>query len=349
MALLPELRASGCPADLVLLNGRPEVREGMQSCVAGSGVELFWPQGALEQSAPGLLSFLFKLCRRQKPSILHCHGYKATILTGMMSYAVRIPFVATYHAESRFTPNLAKYIFLETLLLKNVARVAAVSGPIRKELLERKVPEEKIDVIPNGIAGCVQGEGKRMDESASGSGVPRILFMGRLIEKKNVHLLIRAVSNLRETFPEIRLWIAGEGPFRNTLEALVQRLGMSAHVEFKGYVEDVCGLLSRCDCFVLPSQTEGMPIALLEAMSCAVPIVVSSVGSVPEMVRHEQEALLVDPRDEASLLREMRRLLGDPNMRRRLAEQARQRFLNRFTVTAMARRYRELYAKVVRE
>ncbi|MDY6894645.1 MAG: glycosyltransferase family 4 protein, partial [Thermotogota bacterium] len=118
-------------------------------------------------------------------------------------------------------------------------------------------------------------------------------------------------------------------------------------VELLGYVDDIHSLYIKCDCFVLPSQTEGMPIALLEAMASSTPIVVTSVGSVPKVVTHMLDALVIPPNNEDSLYKALRHLLGDPLLLKRIGCNARKKFLQKYTSGIMTDKYISVYKNIV--
>jgi len=123
-------------------------------------------------------------------------------------------------------------------------------------------------------------------------------------------------------------------------------LGIQDCVRFLGFVQDVRPLYEACDAFVLASQTEGMPIAVLEAMALGLPIVASRVGGIPLMLDDETEALLVEPNDYRSLYETLRRLVADEPLRTKIAQAARARFERDYTAERMAESYIRLYDDV---
>ena len=129
----------------------------------------------------------------------------------------------------------------------------------------------------------------------------------------------------------------------------VRSLNISDSVNFLGYVDDVYPLYKMCDCFVLPSNTEGMPIALLEAMSCAKPIVISAVGSVPNIVTHQINALLVEPGNIDSLYKEIKKICYEKSLREYLANNARKTYLQHYTSDIMASKYHEFYHRIMKQ
>jgi glycosyltransferase involved in cell wall biosynthesis len=127
-------------------------------------------------------------------------------------------------------------------------------------------------------------------------GPPRLLYLGRLIEEKNLTLILEAVSKVRSAYPQVRLVIAGEGPERETLVRRTEDLGLCGLVDFLGQVEPtaVPALLNECTALVLSSTREGLPTAAIAAATMGRPIVATRVGSIDEVVVHESTGLLVD-------------------------------------------------------
>ena len=120
------------------------------------------------------------------------------------------------------------------------------------------------------------------------------------------------------------------------------------HIQFLGRRSDIDDLLSAADFFVLPSDIEGLPMAILEAMAHGLPIVASNVGGIPEIIDDEREGLLFPAGDATALAFAIRRLASDPFLRRRLGDAARQRVSAQFSLNAMVRKYDDVYADAMR-
>jgi len=133
----------------------------------------------------------------------------------------------------------------------------------------------------------------------------------------------------------LQFLIIGDGPLKSELEAMAADLGISDEVEFTGYSKNLAGFLPSLDLHVITSQSEGIPYALLEAMSAGVPTVSPAVGGLAEILKHEENALLTDSRHETDLAREVGRALSDGSLRRRLSESARQTVKTHFSCDVM--------------
>ena len=341
--LLPELQRKGCPVLLLCLDGA-------EAEIVGAADRLGIPTAAVNcggRVTPRGWLDLYRTIGAHAPRLVHVHGYKATILAGAASIARRVPTVATYHGVAakagEHSKSLARYLAIETPVLRRFRGTAAVSGQIADELKSRRVPENRIRVIANGITLPTAGESGRTRSDRGEAFSPCILSLSRLAPEKNVHLVIDAVAELRRDFPNIGLVVAGDGDLRPTLEARAASLGIQDVVRFVGFVRDVRPLYDRCDVFVLASQTEGMPMALLETMALGLPIVASRVGGIPLMLNEGLEALLIEPNDASSLYEALHRVLTDDLLRTGLASRARERFERDYTAERMADAYMRFY------
>src|SRR6266481_4296842 len=320
--LLPELERQGCPVTLLCLDG-PDTEVGRAA--RGLGIPAVFIDCVGRVTPRGWVD-LYRTMAFHRPRLVHVHGYKATVLAGAAALARGLPGVATYHQVAtravEHSRTLSWYFALETPVLRRLRGVAAVSTQIADELKARRVPDRRIRVISNGIAKPAAGPRGRPISAFR----PCILSLNRLSPEKNVHLVLDSVAALQSEFPHIGLIVGGDGPLLNDLRVHAASLGIQDCVRFLGFVQDVRPLYEACDAFVLASQTEGMPIAVLEAMALGLPIVASRVGGIPLMLDDETEALLVEPNDYRSLYETLRRLVADEPLRTKIAQAARARF-----------------------
>lgn len=160
----------------------------------------------------------------------------------------------------------------------------------------------------------------------------QVMSVCRLAPVKGQVLLLIAMERLVKEGRRIRLRLVGDGPERRNLEGFVEAHGLSNHVVFEGFVnqDQLSDLYRECDVFVLPSFAEGVPVVLMESMAREIPCIATWVGGVPDLIRDGVDGLLVAPGDADSLAVAIRRLLDDPELRRRLGTQARQRILQKY-------------------
>jgi glycosyltransferase involved in cell wall biosynthesis len=341
LTLLPRLKRHGIPTMLVSLQPRGSTGAAVGAAAEELGIEVHYVS-ADGVSVRGAL-LLFRELRRLRPHILHTHGYKATILTGAFGLAANYPCVSTVHAEASQAHVRKLWPAMEARLLRRFRAIAAVSPAIRDELVQRGVAPDLVRIVANGIEDPAVGP--------AGSCVtkpfhPTLVFVGRLAPEKNLHIALQSVARLRRQHEGIGLVIAGEGPLRAELAELARQLGIDQAVQFHGHVNDVVPLLRQADCFVLPSRTEGVPIALLEAMAVGTPIVASAVGGIPAVVSKEAEAILVRPGEADDLVTAIQKVVDSPAVAATLKNAARSRYLAAFTAERLASDYADLYDSV---
>lgn len=201
---------------------------------------------------------------------------------------------------------------LEALLLSVIRRCTAVvtmGEAGRSVLLARNVAPKRVHAIPPSVDLArfrpSPGEQRRDYD---------LVTVGDLIERKRTADLLDAVARLRKSRPLIRAAVIGVGPLEAALRLRAQALGVSDAVDFLGYRDDVEEVFHRSAVFVLPSRSEGLSIALCEAMACGLPSVVSDVGELRDLVRNGQNGFLVEPGDSEKLADCIERLLDDPEL-----------------------------------
>ena len=178
------------------------------------------------------------------------------------------------------------------------------------------VPENRLSFVPNPVTVTAV-------PARTGGDAAAILAVGRLVYQKAYDILLEAFARIAPAHPDWRLDIIGDGPLKNALYLQAQQLGIGARVAFHGTVADPFPYYRSAAVYVLPSRFEGMPNALLEAMACGLPAIVSSASPGPlEYVRHGQTGLVVPPEDSAALAGALQLLIGDPDLRRRLGAAA---------------------------
>jgi len=255
--------------------------------------------------------------------------------------SIRVPFVAALKGvmadEARFETGASLRRFrmlipLEARNARSADRVICTSWySARQAAREYGVRRGQIRVVPEGIdvSAWSSVAGQAAELGIRGTGGTTILSVARQYRRKNTASLLRAVERLRRTWPDVRLRIVGEGPELVRLRTLSDHLRLGDTVRFVGSVEGIEALqreYATADVFCLPSLQEGFGIVFLEAMAAGLPIVAARTGAAPEVVPHDEVALLVDPEDDAALAEALERLLADVGLRRTLGEAGAQRW-----------------------
>ena len=330
-SLLALAAATEAPFEPVVVSlVRPGREDTLGTAARGMGLP------TVRVDAPGRLSpsALAPLVRLARGGLLHAHDYKALVLALAAGALARVPVVATFHGDTGHLARVVLYERLARWAARFTSGVAATSGPLA-ERLRAAAPGTPVHVIPNGIPVGPLPTLRERAAARQALGLPAgaqvVAFLGRLSPEKAPELLLRAARGTA-----LRVVVAGDGPLRAALEAEADR----AQVRFIGFVSDVAQVLAAADVLALPSRTEGLPMAVLEAMAAGVPVVASAVGSLPEVLGDEA-GVLVPPGDVDALRAALERL-GDPAQRQALATAARRRVESRYAAAIMARSYREL-------
>jgi glycosyltransferase involved in cell wall biosynthesis len=176
---------------------------------------------------------------------------------------------------------------------------------------------------------------------------PVIVWVGSLTPEKRLDRLLRAAALVRRDMPELHVWIVGDGPLRQEMEAQVRASPLAQSVRFLGVQNQVANYMSAGDLVALTSESEGMPAVLLEAGLLGLPVVATRVGGVSECVLDGQTGILVQRNDEDGLANALRSLLQRPQQRCRLGAAARAWVERNFTMSRVAHQYAEFYRQVL--
>lgn len=287
--------------------------------------------------------------------VVHCFW---PLPHGLLGWAGRafagVPLVCTFFGvELRWARR--KFPFLLPLLRRMIRAsdaVTAISSDTAAEVV-RVMPGSEPRVIPFGAA--VEAAEPAGPGPAPAPGASwRWLFVGRLVRRKGVDVLLHALSSPAGGVDE--LLVVGDGPERERLEALAGELELDERVEFRGFVPDaeLAEALRSCDGLVLPAvvdekgDTEGLGVVLIEALAAGVPVIASEVGGIPDIVEDGATGLLTPPGDAAALAGAMARYREDPALARRLADRGRRTVAERFSWDRITEDLIAVYRQVAR-
>jgi glycosyltransferase involved in cell wall biosynthesis len=254
-----------------------------------------------------------------RPYIVHLHGGG---------------FARFYQDESG---SLGRRLIRSTLA--HAALVIALSEEWRQQLL-RICPTARIEVLHNAVV-IPDIHGPRPQELE-----PTLLFLGHLLRDKGVYDLVRAFALIAPKFPRARLVLGGVGDIE-AVRQLAAQLEIPRRVSCPGWLdaERKTAAFAGSLVFLLPSYAEGMPMALLEAMSWGLPVIATPVGGIPQVVEHEVSGLLIAPGDIEDCAAQIERLLTDPSLRERLGSAARERIATDFSLGDALDRLSAIYQR----
>lgn len=282
---------------------------------------------------------LRRIFREEKPDVVHTHldVIKYATLAAKMACVPKCVHTVHNLAEKE-AEGRAQKIINGTYFRLGWSTPVALSPEVAQSIGEFYGRDEKtIPIIGNGIdlSGC------QVKEDYSLGNPVNILHVGRFHPQKNHPGLLRSFRELLKTHKNCILTLLGDGDTRKDMEALAQELGISEKVRFCGVQSNVYPYFHDADLFVLPSDYEGMPMTIIEAMATGVPIAATAVGGVPDMLTDGDSALLTAC-DERAFADAMARLIEDGALRERLGRQARADS-TRFSAEEMARHYTQIY------
>lgn len=270
--------------------------------------------------APTFPVLLWRTVRRANPDVIWAHSlqFQTTPFAALVARAVGVPFVVTAHlgdldAIDGWLGSAAR-LHERTIgraTLRLAQRAIAVSEPVAAHVqaLDRRLA---VDVVPNGVDHerfKPQAPALRMESSL------RVGFLGRLVVNKGPETAIAALIELLRRGVHATLSLVGEGPERGRLEEVVAHAGISDRVRFEGYRDDPEHWFHTIDVLARPSLTEGMPLAVLEAMASGVPVVASDVPGNRSVVDDGVTGLLIPARDPLALANALERLARSPDLR----------------------------------
>ncbi len=304
-------------------------------------------------SLPQSLRRLWKILRREKFDAIETFTHDSSILALPLAWLARVPVrIATHHGVIDNFPRWrgALHTWLINHGIANV--LAAVSDKTKIQAISEGIKPEHIVVIANGVSP-IDAEAVNKIQFRKEAGIdesaPFILSVGRLVHQKAHEFLIAAAPAVLSKFPNAKIGICGDGLLRPQLEAQILSLNLSKSITLFGVQDNISNFLAIADIFVLPSRSrEGMPIALLEAMSAGLPIVAARVEGVDEIVADGIHGLLVKPESADDLARAILQLLSDPQARHMMGAAAKSRVLEQYTVNRMCEQYLNLMQKYLK-
>ncbi len=339
------LGEQGDSSEIGIFDNQPHPNHDLRTAAVARSVptHIITCHGQLDLSVP---SRIRNLAHSIGAEVVHAHGYKADLYTWAALRTSRIPLVSTCHTWYDNSTLLRAYGALDRYILRRFAAVVAVSKEVGQRLLASGVSPERVTLIPNGIDtrpfATFPTDAKITPDSPLLVGL-----VGRLSQEKGVDLFVRAAAQVLKNLPETRFQIVGDGPDRPALEHLIASLGLANRVTLLGRQNNMPEIYATLDILVSASRQEGLPITLLEAMASALPILATSVGEVPTLIRDRQTGLLVSPNDVDALAAALHTLLTDSALRQHLGENARDLVETSFSARQMTANYHRIYTSVL--
>ena len=281
--------------------------------------------------------------RRRRIDIAHSHEFSLAVYGTWASRQAGGQHVITMHGSRYYARRLQRRVAMRAAIALS-RRTVAVSKELANDLSrDLMVARSAITMIPNGVRAMPADGAAVRAELRLGAADRLVVAIGNLYPVKGHVYLIDAIAQLAERHPRLQLAICGRGDLEGALRAQAQAHGLGHRVHLLGLRADVGAVLAAADLFALPSLSEGLPLALLEAMVAGCAIVASAVGDVSAALEGGAAGVLVQPGDPRALAVAIERLLNDEHLARTLGARAACKAAVEYEVSAMVRRYSSMY------
>ncbi|HVJ48000.1 glycosyltransferase [Desulfitobacterium sp.] len=300
---------------------------------------------------PSLLTEL----RQQEVALIHTHGSRANLLGRLAGRWAKVPVISTYHSSLRqdYLSRKAALVALglDRLTLPLTSGIIMVSEALAREVASRG--GKNLRTIYNGIQPLSQmgDETYRRNQRQlfrDHWDIPddALVFgsIARLHPTKGLETMIEAAATLLPSFPKLHVLIVGEGPLHSTLEGKLKEAGVP--YTLPGFIPTAYQTLPAMDIFILPSLNEGMGLVLLEAMQAQLPIVATRVGGVPEVIREDQDGILIPPADSHALAEACQTLFNQPLLAKQLVQSGLTRWQT-FNIEQMIQKTENFYEEIL--
>jgi glycosyltransferase involved in cell wall biosynthesis len=292
---------------------------------------------------PGLADAL----DRVKPDVVHCesHLFLTTVQAVRKAKKLGLPCVVTVHgvfADRSMAVNFAQFVYLRTLgleVFRSVDRVICLTQGDAEEVVRFGCPLEKIRLVPNAVdterfKPCEEREDNL------------VVWAGRFVPEKGLEYLVEAAKIVSDKFEDVRFLLVGDGPLKARIMKLAYDLDLLDRVVFfAGPLsrDEVAEVLGKAAVFVFPSLKEGLPLSVLEAMACGLPVVGSNISGIDEIIIDRRNGFLVPPKNPQALAEAALTLLNDENLRKRIGLNARQQMMKEHSWDTLIGKVEKIY------
>jgi glycosyltransferase involved in cell wall biosynthesis len=294
-----------------------------------------------------------RFIRMHKPDILHGHTYFSNTICRISGRLACVPVIIA-HVHNTYCNYSYRNLLVERILSFFTNKIICCSNAVRNFVLKcEKISSQKAVVIHNGIDQKKfhkEFEISNLREHLKiSSNTMVIITVASLTEKKGHRFFLEALKKIKLGYADIKWLIVGDGPIRKKLEELTQEFNLKDTVIFTGLRNDVSELLNNSDIFVLPSLKEGLPLAVIEAMSTGLPVVATSVGGVTEIIEDEKTGLLIPPGNPDAISSAVMILLKDIKKREYIGRHGRKSVIENFASDKMVAKVEQLYSDCIIE
>ncbi|MGB1262273.1 MAG: glycosyltransferase [Cognaticolwellia sp.] len=289
---------------------------------------------------------VFKALKKLSPDIIHCHNLQAHFFGSIC--ALLLPnthVVLTKHGQH--IPRSGFTAKINELTLRN-SKIIGVSADITQIMQKWIINNTRpIEYIANGISLAPYQNMTLKSAAKQQFGLKESSFcvgmVARLSHPKDHLILIKAIAVLAQTYPDIKLLIAGDGPLKDKIDAYIMENHFENIVIMLGERQDIANILNALDVFALTSSSEGIPMTILEAMAAHLPVVASNVGGIPQVVINGKTGMVINDKDTSGLVEAIRLLIEQPQLREKLGETGYKFLDSHYSINQVAAQYEKAY------
>ena len=297
---------------------------------------------------------LLRLVRKLRPDAIYAHWFTPQGITaGMVSRLTRVPFVYTSHSSD--VAFLRKVPFIGPRMVRHFSGKARAITVVSRRSLQKlqaffddtawQKLQKKVAIIPMGVDVAISSE----KAVTSHTKPTNILFLGRLAEKKGVQYLLPAFANIHKQFPDVRLIIAGDGPWLERLKTLADDLELEGKVRFSGFVsgQQKADAIAAADVYVVPSiiaangDAEGLPVSLMEGLAAGKVCIATNESGADDIIEDGKDGFLIPQKDVQALEKALIKALELTAKKRDALQAAAQGTAQQFEWTAIAKQHYE--------
>ena len=296
-------------------------------------------------SFPYLIS-LEETIKQLEPDIVHINNlpFLTTLQSTRVAKRLGITSIVHVHgviAKINRVLNATQYLYIRTLgrsIFRDASSLICLTNQDAREIHKCGCQLKKIRIIPNGV------DIKKFRPLREGRD-NWILWGGRFVPQKGLEYLIKALHFVIEKNSEVKLVLTGDGPLFPKIQSMVKNLKLERNVLFKGRVprEKLPYIISTASIYVLPSLKEGMPFALLEAMSCGKAVIGSDIPGINDIITHEKNGILVPPRNSTALADAILMMLKNEELRKQLGKCARRLMVENYSWKKIGEKIERVY------
>lgn len=296
----------------------------------------------------GLFWALIKQVRKDRPDIIHAHWIiPQGLMAALIKKIYKIPYVVTAHGSDVFGLKGKWFNSIKLVALKNASKITVVSSAIKNEIIKKIDSNLKIEVVSMGVDAEYFTPDKKdntIRNSYSINGGVFLLFVGRLSPEKGLNYLLNAMPDIIGKFPKTKLLIIGEGTLKQEMQELAGRLNLENNVIFLGQIsnKELPKYYASADIFINSSLREGLPVTVMEAMSCrCIPVVTDLEGNI-DLIKDNITGFFVEQKNQRAISQKIIELMSNPSLVVTVKSHIREEIISRFDWKIITNKYKNV-------